>query len=573
MLKKIIYLSIILLFSGCGTSTDYSFKKVNEATNSNTTKSTDNSSKNSTDNNSTNSQNNRDNNDSKDLPYSYKGLQFYYEDLPLSSYRLEQLSDSEFNSLNTTAKLQVADKLLNSLFFGYSYKELKEKIESGSFISSIKDLLSENKIDKEALENLILNDDYFKQYKDKTWAQPQVINILTRFYAMDKLDKYYLENWVAYILTQTIMFSPAYELSSTHTPDISRVYNRLVNMLDINSGMRYITYVHMMSQDNWRRFRSPEDNGREMLEIYTLDTKDSHVPLAAKALQNWRLNTDSDTLEVGLNKNYTPIKLFNTTIYTGEDFYRELVKSDAFTYGVTKRLVDFFFPQKSESKRDEIAKTITSSNPQKWQDILLQILFSKEYLLNNQRALSAEERFYSFAKKLKFKVKRDAFYYFKSKLSTMHQASMKYKLGKLDRVPLDSLSFATYHKYVREYILLNMAYKDEADRDSWKYDGWSEDILSTNNFTLDLSSDEATLKSFIKYLFLITISREPNKSEYDLFIGYMLDNGKFKSEFNIVTRRDTNEEEERLKRREYIARVVFDYISRLEETYMQKEVK
>jgi len=506
-------------------------------------------------------------------PYSYKGLQFYYENLTPDSYKLEQLSDSEFNSLSKTQKLQVANNLLESLFFGYGFKDLETKIDSGSFLSDIRASLEEDSIDRGALESYILDSNNFVQYRDKTWARAQVLTILSRFYAMDKLDRYYLDNYIAYILTQTIMFSPAYELSSTHMPDISRVYNRIVNMLDINSGMRYITYVHMMSEDNWRRFRSPEDNGREMLEIFTLDTKDSDVPLAAKALQNWRLNSDSDTLEVGLNKNTTPIKLFNTTIYTGEDFYRELVKSNSFTYGATKRLVDFFFPLKSKAKKDEIIKSIVSSNPQKWEDIILQILFSKEYLLHNKRALSAEELFYSMAKKLKFRVKRDGFYSFRGKLSNMNQASMKYKLGKLKRVPLDSFSFATYHKFIREYLFLNIAELQESNKDSWRYDGWSEKILETSNFTLDETNHKAALRSFIKYLFLATIAREPNESEYTLFSSHMLNDGEFRDDFNILTRRDKNEEEERAKRRKNIALIVFDYISRLESTYMQKEVK
>ena len=508
---------------------------------------------------------------------SYNGLKFYYKNLYSDNYKLEQLNDNDFANLNKQEKLQVANKLLSSLFFGYPYKELQKKIDNGDFISAIRSALEEDKIDRDNLETLILNNDIFRQYTNSPWIQSQVVTILTRFYAMDTLDRYYFENWMAYILAQTIMFSPAYELSSTHTPNISRVYNRLVNMLDINSGMRYISYVHMMSEDNWRRFRSPEDNGREMLEIFTLDTNDSHVPLAGKALQNWKLNKDGNTLEVGLNKNHTPISLFGTTIYNGDDFYRELVKSTAFTYGVTKRLVDFFFPQKDENRRAEISKIIVSSKPEKWQDILLQILFSKEYLLQNSRVLSAEERFYSFAKIMQFKAKRDTFYHLKKKLTNMHQASMRYKLGKLERVPLDSLSFSSYHKYIREYMLLNIANEHETNRDSWKYDGWSKNFISTENFKLNEKSSEETLRNFINYLFMSMISREATDTEMALFKSHILEekNGKvcFKSEFNMVTRRDENEEEERLKRRKNLAVIILDYISRVENTYIQREVK
>ncbi len=517
-----------------------------------------------------------ENNTSKTTkPYvaSYKGLQFYYDDMPTSNYTLEQLSDSDFNALPFKKRLIVANNLLNSLFFGYKYKDLIDKINSGNFISTIKNNLSKNRIKRDELEDFISNSENFNQYTNKAWARPQVVKILTRFYAMNKLDRYYFENYIAYILTQTIMFSPAYELRTSHTPDISRVYNRIINMLDINSGMSYITYVHMMSQDNWRRFRSPEDNGREMLEIFTLDTNDSHVPLAAKALKNWRLNSDSDTLEVGLNKNTTPIELFDTIIYNGEDFYRELVKSKKFKYGVTKRLVDFYFPNKSNLAKNKIIKDILKSNPNKWQDIIKQILFSKEYLLHNNRALSAEESFFSFTKKLDFKVRKDAFAYFKNKLNEMHQAPMRYKLGRLHRVPLDSLSFATYNKFLREYIFLNYAYSNIDDKNSWKYDGWSEDFISTKNFKIYEDNPKMSLKSFINYLFNSTISRDISSDEFELFKEHMMETKDdvevLRDEFNII-KNSSNADSDRLKRRRNVARVVMDYISRLEETYTQK---
>jgi hypothetical protein len=564
--KIFLLLVVIALFSGCGSDS----KAINGLNSGIVDENTNNSSGLSGIKPNGNTGSSSDCNNS--AVASYRGLQFYYENLPKSQYKLEQLSDNEFNALSSNAKLKVANKLLESLFFGYPHSNLKEKIDSQSFLSNVFNALSEENIDTQELESAILDNSKYVQYRDKSWAQPQVLTILTRFYEMNKLDKYYLQNWISYILTQTIMFSPAYELGSTHAPNIANVYNRIVNMLSIDSGMRYITYVHMMSEENWRRFRSPEDNGREMLEIYTLNARDSDVPLAAKALQNWRLNTDSDTLEVGLNKNHSPIKLFNTTLFTGEDFYRELVKSKSFEYGVTKRLVDFFFPKKSESKRDEITKSIVSSNPQKWQDILLQIIFSKEYLLNNQRALSAEERFYSLAKKMKFKAKRNTFHSFKNSLTRMNQASMKYKLGKLERVPLDSLSFANYHKLIREEFMLNIAINGETNRDSWRYDGWSLEFIDASNFSLE-GTNEQVLTSYINYLFMATIQREATASELKLFKEHMLSNGKFKGEFNILTRRDNNENKEREERRKRVAIIVLDYISRLDELYMQREVK
>ncbi len=139
------------------------------------------------------------------------------------------------------------------------------------------------------------------------------------------------------------MFSPSYELDSVHQANVSTVYNHLLEMLENGYGVRYFTYDHMISEDNWRRFRSPEDNSREMLEIYLLDNDDSLVPLASQALKNWRLNSDGDTLEIGLDDNTKPISIFNTTVYTGEDFYTELTKYKEFIPGITRRLVNYFF--------------------------------------------------------------------------------------------------------------------------------------------------------------------------------------------------------------------------------------
>ncbi len=513
-----------------------------------------------------------------DYQLSYKGLTFFYKNKTSSQYGLAQLSNDDFNALSDKNRLQVADKLLTTLFFGYPLKVLKDKIATGNFIDSLHSELNKDSTDKEWLENYILNDNEFHQFQS-SYYQPQAITILTRFYAMKKLDKYFLNNWIAYILTQTIMFSPAYELLSTHTPNISGVYNRIVNLLEQEAGIRFITYVHMMSEDNWRRFRSPEDNGREMMEIFLQDTDDSHVPIAGKALQNWKLNTDSDTLEVGLNKNTTPLNLFGTTIFNGDDFYRELVKSKDFIGGVTNRLVDFFFPEKSVAEKNTIATAIVSSHPETWQDILLQIIFSKEYLLHNSRAKSAEEEFYSLAKKMNYLQRRNSFYDFKSYLEKMHQASMKYKLGKLERVPLDTLSFAYYYKYIREYVLMKKANPDYIDNhDSWAHFGWVDGYIGFDKFVYDENDDLLSLKNFVNYLFESTIARVATSSEQLLFKNHMIENRNsqevFLYEFDMFAQNDDPQVQttRRENNKRNIARTVLDYISRLDITYSMREV-
>ena len=520
-----------------------------------------------------------DNNSRAETKYdlSYKGLSFYYKNKPSSQYRLAQLSDGEFNALSEMQQLQVADKLLSTLFFGLPQDKLEAKIASQRFISQIRAGLNSDRTDKEWLESYILDKEYFRQNA----STQEAVDILSRFYAMHELDRYFLNNWTAYILTQTIMFSPAYELDSTHTPNISRVYNRLVNFLEDESGMRYTTYVHMMSEDNWRRFRSPEDNGREMMEIFLEDEDDAKVPLAGKALQNWKLNRDNDTLVVGRNENTEPLDLFGAIVYNGDDFYREMVKSGAFQETISARLVDFFFINASAAKKASITASIVASRPETFQDVLLQIVFSKEYLLNNERAKSAEELFYAQAKKSDFKHYVSTFDYFRRALEEMHQASMKYKLGKSERVPLDTLSFASYHRYIRENLLLRRSSPSYVDRfDSGNRQGWSDSYVADVRFDFDDSDELASLDSLVSYLFKTTIYREPTQAELTLFREHMQrdNNGlmelnytfdMFYTNENDATRQIT----ERANRKSYIVGIVLDYLSRLETFYMQSEVK
>ena len=506
----------------------------------------------------------------------YKGLVFYQRDMPPENYTLGKLSDSTFNALTQIQKLQVANKLLSTLFFGYPQNILLEKINSGHFISDVYNGLNEEHTDKEWLESYIIDSDIFYQSR---YGEQEATDIITRFYAMKHLDKYFLNNWMAYILTQTILFSPAYELDTAHAPNIASVYSRIVSMLNVDSGMRYISYVHMMSEDNWRRFRSPEDNGREMLELFALDEDDAHVPIAGKALQNWKLDETSDTLVVGLNQNRQPLNLFGTIIFNGDDFYRELAKSSLFTNAVTTRIVNLFFSNETTNKKSQIISSIVSSNPETWKDIMLQIVFSEDYLLHSSRAKSAEELFFSLAKKMEYKHRTSTLYIFKESLEDMNQASMKYKLGRYDQVPLDTLSFSTYHKYIRENIFLRKSdprYID--DYNNYSRIGWSESFVANENFNFQENNVIHNLESFVQYLFNATIMRSATSTELTLFREHMTymdgDTIRFHDTFNISRTRSNPEDQisSREARKRNIAFIVLDYISRLSETYTHMEV-
>jgi hypothetical protein len=519
-----------------------------------------------------------DNSDYNDVNSSTIFAEYNDENISVSQYKLTTLSDAEFNALSTVNKRQVADKLLSTLFFGYPLKTLEEKIASGSFISSTLTALDEDRTDKAWLENHILDENIYRREK---YGQQGSIDILTRFYAMKELDKYFIHNWTAYILSQTIMFSPAYELDSTHVSNIDRVYNRLVRLSQNGDGIRHITYEHMISEDNWRRFRSPEDNGREMLEIFLFDMDDSHVPLAGKALKNWKLDDDGDTLVQSLNENREPVKLFDTNVTNGFDFYEKLVKSKAFSFATTKRLVDFFFSTTNEREKVKITNTIVSSKPEKWKDVLLQIVFSEEYLLHSSSPKSAEEIFFSTTKKMNYNTYKSSIFDLKYGLEKMRQASMKYKLGKLKRVPLDTLSFANVHTYMRTYLFkMNSRPKLAIERDNDYYNmGWDKSFIANEHFNLNEADIVKTLDSFVQYLFHAIIARDATKEELSLFRSHMIDenaeNKKFTSSFNLFYSHADKEKQSNYREiyKTSIAMLILDYISRLSETYEYQKVK
>ncbi len=502
--------------------------------------------------------------------YEYEGMPLYAQSMDKSGYILTSVTDADYNALSLAQKRILADKLLATLYYGMPLQEFESAIASHTFISNIWNMVHTERNNLSAIETrLDDNGNEDQEFYFHTWPSgtKEVSRILARFYVMPYLDRHYVDFWSAYVLTSTIMFSPAYELESSHSPNIDRVYGALVRNQRDDCSIEYLTFLHMTSDDNWRRFRSPEDNGREMMEIYLLDFEDGHVPIAAQALKNWSLNRDNDTLVIALNENTIPLNLFNTTITDGFDFYRELTKSDAFIPGVTARLVDIYFPTYSGAQKQSIVNQIVQSDPQTWQDILLQIVFSHEYLFNSDKPKSAEELFFSQSKKTYFAHRRGFFSYFARALSEMHQAPMKYKLGKYSEVPLDTQSFLNYHKMIREWTMVR--YKN-----SWSW-GWHDTELLFDGIFGGYEEEEdpyeMVVQRLVDYLFLSTVSRRATDEERSFFASHFIDDdGEYKYEFELFP---TDRDSDPLDDRRNGAITILDYLSRLSELYRYQKVQ
>ena len=490
------------------------------------------------------------------------GISLYAKPLNYSQYALAALSDSEFNALSTEKRYQVALKLYATFFYGTTYSQISESIESGTFISQTQEKFDqENDIsDITAVEAQILN---YQGWGDGKVMAP----MLARLFHLPP-GREYLNRWTAYILTQTILFSPAFELDTVYVTDASSVYHSLMKDFDDTLSLQWVTFKHMITNENWRRFRSPEDNGREMLEIFLMDFNDSHVPMAAKALQNWQLDRQTNTLVITPNENTEPITdLFKgTTVINGTDFYSTLVLQPNFLTTVSSRLVDIYFPNHTETQKTSIVRQLVSNQPTSWKGLLKQIVYSKEYLLNSQKTRTFEETFFPIAKTLGWHPHTYSFHLAYDLLNKMHQSTMSYKLGRKNEVPLDSQSFAWLHKTVREFVMINT--EENTDFQSWD-DGWSaKEIFRV--LPQEANTKEKIAEHIVHTLFISIIGRDANSNETQFFKD-MIDSSKYDSvtfrNFRGVSFIGNNDPEADLLQRGNYANIILDYLSRLSSTY------
>ena len=460
---------------------------------------------------------------------------------------MERLSDEDFNALTEEDKLGVSNKVMGALFKGVAADEF---FNLGAGVAALDLQTSENyvtKIEKDLSKSVNENSyrSLIKQKYEFDEKQEPIQYQLALLYEMP-LSKNYFEIWMAYQLTNTILFSPAVELDTVAYEDARRVFERVLSGIRRGNSIRRIVYDHMISQENWRRFRSPEDNTREMMEIFLKRFNDAEVPLAAMACKNWSLEEDDDEylLIIGPETNTEPVQILETTVTECTEFYQAVADHADLIPTVVSTLVDIFFYGYPPEDKTRIVDDIVEDNPVTFNDVLQNILFSKEFLMNVERSKSFEEVFFSLSDRLDWYANKS---FFKNlnrissssnfpSLNNMKQAAMTYKLGRPAHIPLDTLSFAFFHKAVRERLLIDRKGNPDNNNDG----GWQESLLDVN-----LMQDD-----FIDYLFLTVLSRNATEGEL--------------TELNaIIAERGFNRTDRKMQQ----AMIVLDYLSRLSELY------
>lgn len=370
------------------------------------------------------------------------------------------------------------------------------------------------------------------------------------------ISRDYFDLWMAYQLVNNILFSPALELESVSLVDVKSIYVRLVEAIKNDQPISEIVYQHMISEENWRRFRSPEDNAREMMEIFLMRYRDDEVPKAAKACQNWYIKALQKNAEVSyelvktLDMNTESQQLLDVSnIVSCEDFYRALVENETLLPTVVTRIVNEFFAYAESDLKKTIVEEILSQHPKTFRDIFSLIIFSRAYLLDVPRVKTAEEIIFNTATVVDWEPHWRFFDFFvrgdseagmdRRNLSQISQQTMTYKLGRDTKIAVDTLSIAYLASMVRYTMFRNNSNEISNGLSRWNVSFVNNTFVST-----------LTPQDFINYVFLSLLSRQATDNEQAALQNIMNTEGA--QNLNISR-----------------ATIIFDYITNLPEFYYQ----
>ena len=403
----------------------------------------------------------------------------------------------------------------------------------------------------------------------------------------------FFARWMAYKLVNTIMFSPAVEIDSSEELDAQTIYENLVSAIKQDASIRSIILAHEKSESNWKRFRSPEDNTREMIEIYLgLFNRDADVPRASQACKNWSLSDDDAGYKLmkGPDENTVPQLILDSYyVTTCDEFFSVISNHPLVIPRVTTVLIDHMFGVEYDSNtRSALARDIAASNPTTFRDLFEAILFSKEFLLNMERPKWFEETYFNVAGRVSWRP-YNAFFRdiarssaeisgnINASLPAMYQPAFTLKLGRWPTVPSDALATSYQHNGLRSAMLVKSNAKLASDPTfnptATPTTGWGLELIAGNISTLSVDD-------FIGYMFISVLGRAPNPEEAST-LKQVINSARTATASATADCTAANSGANptggcefffRADRTEDRAKIVMDYLSRLPETYFYNAV-
>lgn len=549
------------------------------------------------------------------------------------------LTQKEFDALSADDQFMVANKVLSTMYRGMPADEFFDLtqgfeapvVQYTNFIERTQRALTTPLKDSEIKS---LNKDIFG-VEDNIETEDVDESIPARFTSIDNnephqifmarahtypLSENQMVQWMSFFLANTIMFSPAREMDSTNTQDIDRVLGYLNGALSDGLTMREVVRGWLHNLTRWRVSRSPENHALEMFELYLgvfNDTPEEQQNTinGGKACSQWYL-TDNDA-DYQLLKDNTqdgiaePVKVFGQYIYDCDDLYGVVAGHPLFIPRMVEVISNYFLDGMSTQKKQDIVQKIVATNPETFQDVFMAVMFSKAFLLESERPKSFEENAFNFLHAMHWTPRSgsgdlgtrvlDNVYDSSGNGRTvgvhnMGMAAMDYKIGRTPFLPMDVLSFATYHKAIRESVLLNNRAFDGCSHPGRKYEGCynireDEKLEGYIPFqyegeagafyrqgTEDLKPELENLTAieFIDFIFMTALGRRADATERAAFLEEASQDNRYyikEDDDGVLQLRPTTQSDEIWENRtDDFAEIMLDYISRLPEFYYYKSV-
>jgi len=529
------------------------------------------------------------------------------DDLQINGFA-QALTQNEFNALTPEQQYQVANKLYGTFFRGISAEDFFDLStgtsalvpKSATFLTDAREALKTSlPLDQLQGVNDVIegldeqgnpNEDDAK-YEFDTESRPdrneKAMQIpLARIKEYPVSRDLYVQ-WMAYFLSNTIMYSPAVEMETADTLDAQNMYSFLTSQLKNGQSISAMVRSNLPSLKRWRVSRSSENHALEAYELYLglFETEEDSVK-GGKACRDFYLTDEASgyILSTTGNENTEPQLILDSFfVTTCTDFYDVIAGHPLITPRAVEVLVNYIYSGRSREDRVDIINSITSSGVKTYEDIFTAMLFSKEYLLNTERPRSFEENLMPLFDRLKWQPEtkqndgsRGGREIFESMVTNDNSRlylgnkgwdNMTLKIGRLPDVPMDALSFANYHKAIREELLtFEQSYDGNDDGvpgliyigDGGEGDDSLRDVISN-----------MSLPDYIHFLFLNGLQRKANATELDALLVVLADLNLTEQDVNgvqVVRPHTTN------NRHNNIAEITFDYISRLPEFYYFRAV-
>ncbi len=391
--------------------------------------------------------------------------------------------------------------------------------------------------------------------------------------------------WMAYFLSNTIMYSPAVEMETTNALDAANMFNFLASKIKSKQSVSSMVRSNLPSPSRWRVSRSSENHALEAYELYLglFETEMDSVKGGIACKDFYLTDEDADYIvsNTGLENTEPQLVLESSFITTCNDLYDVVAGHPLIMPRAVEVLVNYIFSGRSREDRVKIINSITSSGVQTYEDIFTAMIFSKEYLMNTERPRSFEESLMPLLDNLKWdsaarsgdEVGKAIFHNMVTSsgrwlyLGNKGWDAMKLKIGRLPDVPMDALSFANYHKAIREQLLINErsydGQKSGVPGFIYKGDGGIGDGSVRDNIV------KLSLNDYIDFLFLNVLQRKANVVEVDgLLTIFDVDRHlSLDADGLQIIRPDSSN-----SHHNDIAEITFDYISRLPEFYYFRAV-